>query len=1022
MRRPLALLLPAATLGALALLPWPAPMPSTRGNSGAAAREAPAATLAALRFVPNMGQWHDEVRYAALGDTAGWLHDDGFTLRFERWDAAGAAEAGAAAGPREQLGCVVRTRFVGAEVPEFVPGPELEARQNFFLGRDPQGWRTQVPSFATVTMARVLPGIDVVFRPLPAGRRGPFEYDLLLAPGADLDRFIAVCEGVESLAIDGNGCLRARIRTPAGDAELVQEAPVAWQDTAAGRVPLRVAFRLLGTRRYGFVAADLDPAHPAVVDPGVVWGTFLGGGASDSVNDLCWRPGAGVWVGGWAGSTDFPTTVGAYRTTGGADAFVARLRDDGAALVYATYLGGSAGDEIRGVAVGPGETAVVVGFTASADFPVTPGAVQPAYGGAGPYMGIGDGFVVRLAANGAELVASTYLGGAGDDVAQDVAIDASGDAVVTGFTFSFNFPITPGAWRPIFSGFPDVWSEGFVTKVAANGQSLRYSTFVGGFDSEQLLAVDVDPVTGDAVVAGWTLSTNFPTTPNAYRQESAGDIEGVVVRLSPTGAPRFSTHLGGIAAESVHTARFAGDGSVWVGGRTNSVNFPVTLDAPQRTGGGAFDGFVSRLGANGQTLLFSTLLGGADNDSVRALAVGADRVVVVGEAGTGFPVTANALQAGFAGGSLDGFVAFLVQGGAVVEFASYLGGADQDMLTSVQVDDNGFAVVGGWTFAADFPLGEGGAQGAIGGAQDGVVVKLDLEAQLGDAFAVAAPAPAPPRLVAAGAHEVLATVVENLTGRAIEIEAVRLLVAGAGDAAQQVRALRAWLDLPGAPAPQLVAGPLDVLLDDAERELPFTGALLPPGATGVLRFEAELLAPASGRTVEVACALVGRDAWQLRAEGAGDGPQVRVLGSGRAEGGVLVRGAMPGDADGDGQQTVVDVRRLLQELGAEAPAIDCTGDGLVTTADVDLVRQAVLGRPGLVAAPDAVVAGGWFTLRGVFGRGLLEATLGGRVLTRGQVTPREITLRSEPTQAKGLQQLVVLLGGRPVFVGPVLVQ
>ncbi|MEO6594944.1 MAG: hypothetical protein ABIP94_09355, partial [Planctomycetota bacterium] len=321
------------------------------------------AALGQLKFVPNRGQWHDAVRFTALGDTIGWLHDDGFTLRFERWTRpaqesgipgsefpageipAGEIPAGGAPASMErtQSGCVVRTRFASASVPTFVTGAEVPGLHHFFLGNDAARWHSDIPGFATVCMQGVLPGIDVLFRPLPDGCRGPFEYDLMLAPGADLSRFEAICEGVSSLHIDASSRLVARIPTPDGDSELIQDAPIAWQDTPQGRRPLHVHFRLIGEHSYGFAADDLDPELSATVDPGVIWGTFLGGGATDSVRALRWRPGRGIWVGGWAGSTDLPTTMGAYRVTGGADAFLARLTDTGS-LVFASYLGGALGE------------------------------------------------------------------------------------------------------------------------------------------------------------------------------------------------------------------------------------------------------------------------------------------------------------------------------------------------------------------------------------------------------------------------------------------------------------------------------------------------------------------------------------------------------------------------------------------------------------------------------------------------------------------------------------------------------
>ncbi len=1021
MRWPLPSILLLATVGAGALLWSPlAPEHAVRDRVDA---HGASAAVGAVRFVPNRGQWHDDVRYAAIGDTAGWLHDDGFTLRFERWSAPTETSPTAHPTAREQSGCVVRTRIVDACRPTFVPGRELPSRQNFFLGNDPSRWCTDVPSFATVALKGLLPGIDLVFRPLPDGHRGPFEYDLVLAPGADLSRFVAVCDGIDALRIDRDGRLCASITTPDGSTELVQQAPVSWQDTPSGRRPLRVAFRLLGTRSYGFVAADLDPSLPATVDPGVLWGTYLGGGASDSVNDMQWQPGAGIWVAGWAGSTDFPTTTGAYRTTGASDAFLARLQEDGSSLVFSTYLGGSAGDEVRGLALGPGNTATVVGFTASNDFPITPGALQPTFGGASPIVGIGDGFLVRFAANGAALIGATYLGATSDDIAEDVAVDANGNAVVVGFTFSSDFPTTPGVWQPTFGSIPTIDSDGFVARVSADAQSLQYSTFLGGFWSEQLLEVEVDPISNDVLVGGWTISTNYPTTLNAYRTTSGGSIEAVVTRLNATAtAAVFSTYLGGVDSETVQDVRFAADGSVWVGGRSNSVNYPVTMNAPQPTNGGFYDGFLSHLSANGQTLLFSTWIGGPGVDSVRSIAVQASGVVVVGEAGPGFPVTANPIQSQFAGGTLDGFVTYLTNSGTVVSYSTYLGGTNQDVLANVQLDGSGIAVIAGWSFSSDFPIAPAAYQPTLHGVQDGVVIKLDLLSQIGPGFTASAAPAAGPVLVAPGPQTLLAATVENLTDRDITIDAVRVLVAGSGATPPQGQSLRVWLDVPMSPAAVLVAGPLTVTAHDDETELTLAGAVLPAHTVGTLQFDGDLMADAQGCTVELTCTVVDDKAWRLHAQGAGNGPEVRVSGPGRAEGPLLLNGALPGDADGDGVQTIVDTRLLLARLGTAATAIDCDGDLMITGTDVALTREATLGRPALISGPATVMPGAWFTLRGVFGSGLLDATLGGRALVRGRVTTREITLRVDAAQAKGIQELSVLLGGRRVFLGPVLVQ
>ena len=995
------------------------PMPSNAARAGTAAVEA---TLDQVQFVPNRGQWAEAVRFAAIGDSMAWLHDDGYTLRFERWSAPRPDDRRT---PREQSGCVVRTRFLAAQSPTFEPQTQLATQRHFFVGNDRRRWQSGVPSYERVIARGVYAGIDVVFRPLPAERRGPFEYDLLLAPGADLARFAAQCEGVDELRIDAAGRLCAKIAAAAGDYELVQEAPVAWQCTPNGQRPLPVAFRLLDAKTYGFVAADLDPRWQAVVDPGVVWGTFLGGGLTDSVNALRWREGVGVWCAGWASSTDFPTTPGAYRTTGGADAFVARLNDAGTTLQFSTYLGGLRAEEVRGLDLGPGDTPTVVGYTQSPNFPVTPAALQPTYGGASLFLDVGDGFLTRLSAAGDQLLSSTYLGGLYDDVAEDVVVDPTGVATVAGWTSSPNFPVTPGVFQPVLAGVPGVTTDGFITRVAANAQSLVFSTYVGGFFNDQFVAIDRDPVSNQPVACGWTFATDYPTTPNVVRPAPSGAADGIVTRLSSNGATAtFSTYLGGLDQDFALCVNAAPDGTIWVGGTTASSNFPVTLNVPQGSKSGGTDGFVTQLSANGQTLVFSTFLGSPSGDKVRGIDVSTAGIAVVGEAGAGFPVTLDAVQGVHSGGNLDAFLTFLTNGGSTITYSTYLGGTNQDVLDCVTLSNSGIAVVGGFTFSADFPIAPASYQPLLRGVEDGVVLKFDLVTSFGDSLIVTSdPVDAAAR-VQEGEHELLAVSLQNVTARELVLDAVNVLVAGAGDAPSRLTALRIYRDEVGSTAsPTLVAGPLLVLVDNRETAVLLSGCTIPANGTVRLRLVGDLLADPSGASAEIALTIASTNSWNLRAVGSGAGPDVRVAAPGRADGRVLVIGELPGDMDRDGTRTVVDLRRQIVQLGSIERAADVDGDGAITMVDMQATRQALLGRATIFTTPALIPRGAWFTLAGLFPDWRsATVTLGGQALALGSATPRELTFFVPPTQLVGTQELTVSNVGRLALASLVQVQ
>lgn len=1008
--RPLAAILPLLLAASAALPPSAAALPSS-GDARAAI-----ASLRATQFVPNLGQWGASVRYAALGDAMGWLHDDGFSVRLERWSAP--AQAAAAPAVRSASGCVVRTRFVAAAAPAFVAGAELPTRRNFLVGDDASRWRSDVPAHERVTMRGVYEGVDVVFRPLPDGRAGAFEYDLLLQPGADLGAFAARLEGVDRLAIDARGRLCATVRTDDGEQTLVQEAPIAWQEAADGRRPLRVAFRLLDARTYGFVAPERDPALAAVVDPGVMWSTLLGGGLSDRVNGMRWRDGFGVWVGGWASSTDFPTTVGAYRVTGGYDAFVARCNDAGSALIYATYLGGSGPEEVRGLDLGPGDTPTVVGYTRSTNFPVTAGALRPNYGGSSPFLDLGDGFVARLSATGGALLGATYLGGVFDDVMEGVCVDGNGDAYVGGWSSSPDMPVGAGAVQPAISGVAGAQTDAYFAKVSASCQTLAYGTYCGGIYNDQIISLDRDPATGHVVGVGWSISPNYPTTSGVVRPTFLGQVDAVVTRLNATGTGyAFSTYMGGLDIDFGLCGRFAPDGTVWIGGSTQSLNFPLTLTAPQTVFGGDRDGFLTRLSANGQSIPFSTFLGGPASDRVRAIDCDASNVVVVGECGDGFPVTPDAVEPVFGGGTLDAFLCYLTANGASLAFATYQGGGGQDVFGAVELSSAGRVVAAGRTFSTDFAVTPGANQTALRGVEDGVIVKFDLLSTLGDGLVVAADAPAAAAVVAEGERELLACTLTNGTVRAASIDSVRVHVGGAGDALATLRDVRFEREDVGGAAPAVPVATVPFWLVEAgEATVPLTGCTVPAGGAIRLRMIGRVVADVVGRPVEVAAVIVGRDAWSARAEGAGGGLPVSVTEPGRVDGRAFVVGRLPGDFDGDGVVTVADLRRRV--VGADGPgalAADCDGDAALTPVDLQAARARLLGRATAFDAALAAPRGAWCTVRCLGVAGPVVATLAGQPVAVGAVTPRECAVFVPANAPLGAQTLR-LLGGDGVAV------
>jgi hypothetical protein len=358
-------------------------------------------------------------------------------------------------------------------------------------------------------------------------------------------------------------------------------------------------------------------------------------------------------VTGGTNSTDFPTTPGAFQTTSSdGGAFVTKLNPNGSALLYSTYLRGADGESIAVDAAG---NAYVAGIARPTDFPTTLGAFQTASGGGG------DAFVTKLDPTGTALVYSTYLGGSDFDVARGIAIDAAGNAYVSGFTASTNFPTTLGAFQTTYGGGA---LDAFVAKVDPTGSVLVYSTYLGGSDIDESVGIAVDAA-GNAYVTGGTSSTNFPTTPGAFQTAGGGAF---VTKVSPTGTGlSYSTRLGGVSGgDGGQGVAVDAAGNAYVTGSTDSTDFPTTANAFQPAyGGGPEDAFVAKLNPTGSALVYSTYLGGSGDDIGFGIALDTlpnPNAYVTGyTSSANFATTPGAFQAVFGGGPEDAFVAKITE-------------------------------------------------------------------------------------------------------------------------------------------------------------------------------------------------------------------------------------------------------------------------------------------------------------------------------------------------------------------------
>ncbi|MBZ5542870.1 MAG: SBBP repeat-containing protein, partial [Acidobacteriia bacterium] len=361
-------------------------------------------------------------------------------------------------------------------------------------------------------------------------------------------------------------------------------------------------------------------------------------------------------------------------------------------LSYATYLGGTGGDVAYGIAVDSNGNAYITGTTNSTSFP-TLGAGQSGN------RGNGDAFVTKLNATGTALVYSTFLGGGGADAAAAIAVDASGDAFVTGSTISTDFPTTAGVFQNVYGGNTDA----FVAQLNSTGNQLVYSSFLGGggADFGQGIAVDTSE---NAYVTGSTQSADFPTVV-PLQPSSGGASDAFVAKVNFSGsALLYSTYLGGARADVGQGITVDSSGNAYVVGSTFSEDFPL-LGALQDVNHGQADAFVAGLKPDGSALLFSTYLGGLGDDRGSGIALDTTgNLYVAGVTQSAdFPTTSNAFQTSLQGQS-NAFVSKLNSTGSGLTYSTFLGGSSIDQGNSIAVDSSGRAFVTGFTQSSDFPI------------------------------------------------------------------------------------------------------------------------------------------------------------------------------------------------------------------------------------------------------------------------------------------------------------------------------
>ena len=673
----------------------------TRGNSRTAVHSNGGEFRAqhrglSLSFEANQGQADSRVRFLARGR--------GYSLLLTDNEALLRLPASSHAHIDGKLPWI-HVQHVGANPKPVIKGSDLtQAKSHYFLGNNPGAWRTNVPHYAKVGYHGVYPGVDLIYY----GNEGQLEYDYILASGVDPGVITLEFQGVDGMSIDAAGDLVIA----SGTSELCLKKPRTYQWSGNAAQPVESAYRIKGQNQIGFELGAFDPSLPLVIDPVLTYSTYLGGSDDDRGLGVAVDAEGNAYVAGVTQSANFPHS-GNVPGTAGEDLFVTKLNPAGNALIYSAYLGGSAADVGRGLAVDVRGNVYLSGGTRSNNFPITPGAFQTVLHGGS------DAFVLKLNPAGDQLLYSTYLGGTREEGFEGggLALDAAGQAYVTGVTDSLDFPTSRVTFQRSFGGGS---SDAFVTKLSADGARLVYSTYLGGFDLDQGLAIAVDSA-GRAYVTGRTRSPNLVIL-NAYQalRRSTLDDAFLTKFSAPGDLVTYSTFLGGTGNEAAHGIAVDDSGLAYLVGETDSTDFVTTSDAFKKDHGGSdLDGFIVKLrttSSKSASLIYSSFFGGSGSDVIRAVAASASGAVYITGLtdSTDFPTQA-AVQGQFGGGSSDAFAAKLNSLGTGLVYSTYLGGAAADSGEAIAVlarapnrvgettPETGIAFVAGVTESSNFP-------------------------------------------------------------------------------------------------------------------------------------------------------------------------------------------------------------------------------------------------------------------------------------------------------------------------------
>ncbi|MCU0435769.1 MAG: gliding motility-associated C-terminal domain-containing protein [Bacteroidia bacterium] len=626
-------------------------------------------------YEENKGQWQPQIAFRA-DLPAGSVFLEKNKLLFTSYrlqdvqdvhealhDAGSAAERQLAL--QKQIQCHAwAVNFEGAAKQAWFEGVNpQQAYSNYFLGNDPLHWASHVGRYEYVLGHSVYENID--FKAYGEGHW--FKYDFVVHPGGNPAHIKLRYEGTE-IKLQKDGTLLLKLSTGL----MMEKKPVAWQVIQGRQVPVKCRYTLNGNLLQFDFPDGYNPAFELVIDPTLAGATYSGSFVGTFGHAAAPDNQGNVFTGGKAFGIGYPATTGAFSITfaGGTDIVISKYNNNTSALIYATYLGGSMGEEPHSLLCSATGDLFILGISESGNYPVTSGAFDNSLNGQNDFV------ISQLDANGSVLIASTYVGGTNQDglglmnETGDISLTAAGNLIVTGTTSSINFPVTAGAFQQIPGGNDDAvlfcLSPGFGTLV--------FSTYLGGSGNDSGSDNAIDPVSGDIIVCGGTTSSNFPLQ-QAYQPVFSGVRDGFITRFNSTGSGLVaSTYYGTTGIDVCLFTDTDAGGNVYVYGNADGAGgIPVTAGVYSNPNSPTF---ISKFDVLMQTVMFSTQIGTGNITDVPMLTAfrinECENIFIAGFFGP-TTVTANALY-NSANSPGSSYIAVLAKDAVSLAHATYFGG------------------------------------------------------------------------------------------------------------------------------------------------------------------------------------------------------------------------------------------------------------------------------------------------------------------------------------------------------------